>query len=236
MQGKQQQLESLLEPESDTAQAKLRWDAAQAQTGKAAEASRVLRDAQTQDKTLLETAHKKQSTFQARTDCAPAGDEDFAEQLARTGLRLPALDGDNLETQERDASAALHTKTAEAAKRLNSLHTDILRQMGRAKAEDRGALADHGQEVEALSHYLQRLQTLEEEALPQKRQRFQEYLNETSQQGVDTLLNGIAAQVADIEERIAQLNRTLQRVDFQPGRYLQLEPCAVIHQSLQDLT
>ena len=105
-------------------------------------------------------------------------------------------------------------------------HQNTLRQL----------LADHGQEVEAWPHYLQRLQTLEEEALPQKRQRFQEYLNETSQQGVDTLLNGIAAQVADIEERIAQLNRTLQRVDFQPGRYLQLEPRAVIHQSLQDLT
>jgi len=107
--------------------------------------------------------------------------------------------------------------------------------MGKAKHEDRGALADHGPEVEALPHYLQRLQALEEEALPHKRQRFQEYLNNTSQQGVDTLLNGIAAQVTDIEERIAQLNETLQRVDFQPGRYLQLEPRAVVHQSLQEL-
>ena len=41
--------------------------------------------------------------------------------------------------------------------------------------------------------------------------------------------------MADIEERIAQLNQTLQRVDFQPGRYLQLEPRAVVHQSLQEL-
>ena len=236
LQQKQQQLKALLEPASDTAQAKLRWEAAQAQTGQAAEALRTLQTAQTQDETLLKDAHKKHSVFQARTDGTPSADEDFAAQLARTGHRLPALDGDNLEAQELDASAALHAKTTEASKKLGNLHTEIVRQMGRAKHEDRGALADHGQEVEALSHYLQRLQTLEEEALPQKRQRFQEYLNETSQQGVDTLLNGIAAQVADIEERIAQLNRTLQRVDFQPGRYLQLEPRAVIHQSLQDLT
>ena len=41
--------------------------------------------------------------------------------------------------------------------------------------------------------------------------------------------------MTDIEERIAQLNETLQRVDFQPGRYLQLEPRAVVHQSLQEL-
>ena len=112
---------------------------------------------------------------------------------------------------------------------------DLVRQMGRALAEDRGALADHAQEIEVLPHYLQRLRVLEEEALPQKRQRFQEYLNETSQQGVDTLLNGIATQVADIEDRIARLNETLRRVDFQPGRYLQLEPRTVVHQSLQEL-
>ncbi len=160
---------------------------------------------------------------------------DFAANLARAGHRLPALDGDNLETQERDASATVQAKAAEASKKLNTLHTDIVRQMGKAKREDRGALANHAPEVDAAPHYLQRLQALEEEALPHKRQRFQEYLNNTSQQGVDTLLNGIAAQVTDIEERIAQLNETLQRVDFQPGRYLQLEPRAVVHQSLQEL-
>ena len=43
-------------------------------------------------------------------------DADFAANLASAGHRLPALDGDNLETQERDASATVQTKTAEASK------------------------------------------------------------------------------------------------------------------------
>ena len=238
-QHKAQQLQALLHPGSDTAQAKHRWDAAQAHTRAAEEQLRELQTAQTQDDTLRAAAQKKHSAYQARSagGAVVAADlaADFAANLARAGHRLPALDGDNLETQERDASATVQAKAAEASKKLNTLHTDIVRQMGKAKHEDRGALADHGPEVEALPHYLQRLQALEEEALPHKRQRFQEYLNNTSQQGVDTLLNGIAAQVTDIEERIAQLNETLQRVDFQPGRYLQLEPRAVVHQSLQEL-
>ena len=238
-QHKAQQLQALLHPGSDTAQAKHRWDAAQAHTRAAEEQLRELQTAQTQDDTLRAAAQKKHSAYQARSagGAVVAADlaADFAANLARAGHRLPALDGDNLETQERDASATVQAKAAEASKKLNTLHTDIVRQMGKAKHEDRGALADHGPEVEALPHYLQRLQALEEEALPHKRQRFQEYLNNTSQQGVDTLLNGIAAQVTDIEERIAQLNDTLQRVDFQPGRYLQLEPRAVVHQSLQEL-
>ncbi|MFN7043075.1 MAG: ATP-binding protein [Acidovorax temperans] len=235
LQHKEQQLQDLLHPDSDTAQAQQRWEAAQVQTSEAEEQLRTLQSAQTQDETLHTAAQKRHSAYQMRTAGAPVENEDFAAQLTSAGHRLPPLDGDNLEAQERDASATLQAKTTEASKKLGTLHTDIVRQMGKAKAEDRGALADHAQEVEALPHYLQRLQVLEEEALPHKRQRFQEYLNNTSQQGVDTLLNGIAAQVADIEERIAKLNDTLKRVDFQPGRYLQLEPRAVVHQSLQEL-
>jgi len=235
LQHKEQQLQALLHPDSDTAQAQQRWEAAQTQTRAAEAQLRHLQTAQTQDETLRAAAQKQHAAYQARSTDTFAIDADFAAQLARAGHRLPLLDGDNLEAQERDAGTAVQAKAAEASKKLNTLHTDIVRQMGKAKAEDRGALADHAQEVDALPHYLQRLQVLEEEALPHKRQRFQEYLNNTSQQGVDTLLNGIAAQVADIEERIAQLNQTLQRVDFQPGRYLQLEPRAVVHQSLQEL-
>ena len=239
LQHKTQQLQALLHPESDTALARKRWDEAQEQT-RAAEAQwRELQTAQTQDDTLWAAAQKKHSAYQARSAGGALIDADFAAdfaaRLASAAHRLPPLDGDNLEAQERDAGTAVQAKAAEASKKLNTLHTDIVRQMGKAKAEDRGALADHAQEVDALPHYLQRLQVLEEEALPHKRQRFQEYLNNTSQQGVDTLLNGIAAQVADIEERMAQLNDTLKRVDFQPGRYLQLEPRAVVHQSLQEL-
>ncbi len=239
LQHKTQQLQALLRPESDTAQAQKRWDEAQEQTRAVEAQLRDLQTAQTQDDTLRAAAQKKHSAYLARSAGAAVIEADFAAdfaaRLANAGHRLPPLDGDNLEAQERDASNAVQAKAAEANKKLNTLHTDIVRQMGKAKGEDRGALADHAQEVDALPHYLQRLQVLKEEALPHKRQRFQEYLNNTSQQGVDTLLNGIAAQVADIEERIAQLNDTLKRVDFQPGRYLQLEPRAVVHQSLQEL-
>lgn len=236
LQHKTQQLQALLHPESDTALARKRWDEAQEQTRAAEGLLRELQTAQTQDDTLRATAQKKHSAYLARCAGGALIDADFAAKLASAAHPLPAIDGDNLEAQERDATNAVQAKAAEASKRLNTLHTDIVRQMGKAQAEDRGALGDHAQEVDALPHYLQRLQVLEEEALPHKRQRFQEYLNNTSQQGVDTLLNGIAAQVADIEERIAQLNQTLQRVDFQPGRYLQLEPRAVVHQSLQELS
>ncbi|MBQ0132741.1 MAG: hypothetical protein KBT18_11375 [Comamonas sp.] len=237
LQHKQQQLQALLNPQSDTAQAKQQWETAQQQATLAEDDWRTLENAQTQDAIYLQAAQQKRSALQARLLPTMAVDDDFPQQLAEhTGKRWPALHGDNLDTQERDAANALQAKINETTKKRASLHNEIIRQMGKARHEDRGALADHAPELEVLPQFLQRLQVLEEEALPQKRQRFQDYLNETSQQGVDTLLNGIVAHVADIEDRIARLNETLKRVDFQPGRYLQLEPRAVVHQSLQNLT
>src|SRR5690606_23197849 len=104
---KEQQLQALLHPQSDAAQAQQRWEAAQTQTREAEGQLRELQTAQTQDATLLDTARKKHGAFQARAAGTTATDEDVAEQLARLGRRLPPLDGDNLEAQEREAGAAL---------------------------------------------------------------------------------------------------------------------------------
>ena len=74
-------------------------------------------------------------------------------------------------------------------------------------------------EIDDIPHYLNRLRVLTEEALPEKRTRFLEYLNRSSDQGVTQLLAGIAEEVDAIEQRIRELNQTLVKVDFRSGRY-----------------
>jgi uncharacterized protein YPO0396 len=252
--------DALLNPHSDTAQAKARWEAASGQTGQADD---TLRGLETQHATAQEAhrqAQKKQQEYATRmaeqaaataslpatamalaaatTHTATGGSASQADTLLP--LLMPAFDPtsltcDTLETQERQSLAQANQQVQSLSKQQADLHKDIIRQMGRAQKEDRGTLAEQTQEVEALAHYLERLRVLEEEDLPAKRARFQEYLNNASEQGVNTLLRGIDAQVAEISERIADLNRTLQRVDFQPGRTLQLDPQPVVHPVLQDL-
>jgi uncharacterized protein YPO0396 len=107
--------------------------------------------------------------------------------------------------------------------------------MANAKRVDTGALAEAGTEIQDVPAYLERLRALTEEALPEKLQRFLNYLNQSSDQGVTQLLSDIDNEVSMIEERIADLNRTLRRVDFQPGCYLRLEPQRVVHESLRTL-
>lgn len=228
----QARLAALLDPQSDTAQAQARHEQAAQVRAALEEARRQLDQRQAAQQLELRQAHLQHERCAARVP----GDEPTAQQDAalRRWLRITP-DCEQLQEQERQAQQRAAEQLAQQQRRLAELHKDIIRQMARAQKEDRGALADQPQEVPALAPYLQRLQSLEEEALPEKRQRFQDYLNQASDQGVSTLLGGIDAQVDVIVERLAQLNQTLARVDFHSGRYLQLHPQPIVHPSLQEL-
>ena len=232
----QQRLAALLDPHSDTAQAKTRWEAAKGLNSQADAALRTLEQQRAAMQANHHHAEKQQASCTGRLAEQPSGAPLLdAHSLSLLPSALPALDCDQLDTQERKALADLRQHLERHSSQLAELHKDIIRQMARAQKEDRGALAEELQEVAALSAYLERLRVLEEEDLPAKRARFQDYLNAASDQGVSTLLSGIDAQVAEITERLDRLNDTLARVDFQQGRYLQLAPQPVVHPVLQDL-
>ena len=228
----QARLAALLDPQSDTVQAQARYEQASQARAALEDARRQLDQRQAAQQVEQRHAHEQQERYAARVQ----GDEPAPQQDAalRRWLQVEP-DCAQLQEQERQAQQRAAEQVAQQQRRLAELHKDIIRQMAKAQKEDRGALTDQAQEVEALPQFLQRLRQLEEEALPEKRQRFQEYLNQASDQGVSTLLRGIEAQVAEITERIAQLNQTLARVDFHSGRYLQLDPQPIVHASLQQL-
>ena len=213
--------------------AKARWEAAHAQAQAAAAALLQHQTAQAATQTRRDNAQARQAEYAQRLSAD--GTDASAHHAAIAALLAEPPSCERLDAQERQAQAQASAQVDKQAAQLNALRQELIRQMGRAHKEDRGALADQPQEVEALAPYLERLRVLEEEALPEKRQRFQDYLNSASDQGVSTLLSGIEAQVTEITERIADLNETLARVDFQSGRYLQLAPQPVIHPSLQAL-
>ncbi len=232
----QERLAALLDPQSDTAQAKARWETAKGISSQADAALRKLEQQRAAVQANHDHAQKQQASCAARLAEQPTdAPQPDAHSLSLLPSALPALDCDQLDTQERKALTDLRLLLEELTRQLNDLHSDIIRQMARAQKEDRGALTQELQEVAALSAYLERLRVLEEEDLPAKRTRFQDYLNAASDQGVSTLLSGIDAQVAEITERLDRLNDTLARVDFQQGCYLQLDPQKVIHPVLQDL-
>lgn len=153
-------------------------------------------------------------------------------------MYFPALAADQLndiQDVERTCIQALSSEIDALKSKINSLALALIKGMSDAKKEDAGALSEVGRELEDIPHYLERLRILTEEALPEKLKRFLEYLNRSSDDGVTQLLSYIDSEVSVIEERLEDLNSTMRRVDFQPGRYLQLNPQKVIHESVRTL-
>jgi uncharacterized protein YPO0396 len=136
---------------------------------------------------------------------------------------------------ERRYSKEIESQLEEQFIRDADIEQQLVRKMEIAKRVDTGALIEVSSRIDEVPVYLERLRVLTEEALPEKRTRFLEYLNRSSDQGVTQLLASIDEEVDAIEERIAELNHTLVKVDFRSGRYLQLLPQRMKDERLRSL-
>ena len=172
---------------------------------------------------------------QARQLAPALGLEAFDREIVAGLPGLEAAQAAELAALQRDAQQVLHQAAEAAQAELSSLAQQLVRQMSQARRVDTGELADAGTDLFDLPAYLERLRVLEHEALPEKQQRFQAYLNQSSEQGINQLLSDVDNEVSAIEDRIEDLNLTLARVEFQPGAHLQLVTRRIAHQSLRDL-
>lgn len=233
LENQRNRLEAIIDPNSSTAKAKVKYE----------EADKRLKEIREELKKLegkrggLEERRKVAFTYQQSAfNRIGDGLTDEGRQLAND--RLPGINADDLENLS-DIERAERVRIEEITKDMEGtsqkLQRQLVGQMAAARNLDTGAFSEVGTDLQDIPHYLERLRVLNEEALPEKLQRFLNYLNESSDQGVTQLLVGIDNEVARIEERIADLNNTLLRVDFQPGRYLRLEPQKVVHERLRAL-
>lgn len=229
----QQRLQALTAPGSDIHDARERW-------GKAAEIVSDLRarateitGAKAKLESLIERARAEQTKAFRRIG---KGLTDAEHTLATESLIAPTwAQLEDLPEIERKAAAEMDGKVTAESNKLSATEKTLVRTMSDARKVDTGALSEVGTDIQDIEKYLERLRVLTEEALPEKLDRFQKYLNQSSDQGVTRLLSDIDNHVSMIEERIEDLNATLRRVDFQPQRYLRLQPARVTHDSLRDL-
>jgi uncharacterized protein YPO0396 len=233
LQSLEQRLGALDAPGSDTELARVRWQEEDSRLG-----GLRIKD--------IELA-KKKAEFE--TKCANARNEQqkafrrigeglTEEQRVRADRYFTEPSADALaalDEIERQAAATIQETVQSAERRLAETEQTLIRAMEKAQKADTGALSEVGTDIVDTDKYLERLRQLTQEALPEKLQRFLDYLNQSSDQGVTQLLSEIENQVSMIEERIEDLNATLRRVDFQPERYLKLQPVRVTHDSLREL-
>ena len=221
------------DPDSDLEQARQRWLQAQALGKRLSRAWAEKRAEHTSEEKQRNRVERRKE--QALQDIGPGLESEERHWLDER-LTLPEeADWDALQQGEKNHLQAVHEAINALDEKLKQCESNLVRQMGKAKHEDTGALAEVGTELRDIEEYRNRLHMLIQEALPEKEQHFLGYLRHSSDQGVTQLLSSVAHEVAAIEERIEELNATMQRVDFQPGRYLRLQPQRVQHASIREL-
>lgn len=226
-------LQTLLSPDSDAEQAHQTWQDAK---GSHVILAEQLKDHEVHFLTIGNELDQANRQRQKSFNRIGQGLTEAEWQLVNSILKIPQPDQlEELDEHERAASKAIQSDL----NKLNSAVADSENKLGKfmmtAQRVDTGALVEAGTELQDIQAYLDRLILLIEEALPEKLQRFIAYLNQSSDQGVTQLLSNIENEVAVIGERIEDLNETMRRVDFQPQRYLRLDPQRIVHESLRTL-
>ncbi|MES9882901.1 MAG: SbcC/MukB-like Walker B domain-containing protein, partial [Sedimenticola sp.] len=226
----QQQLVQLQDPDSDAARAKELWQEAKGKLSRCqqqlVESEQAWSGLQAQMKRAIE---KGEQLFRRMGSGLVVADR----ALANARFTAPGINElESLDAKELEATNRLQKNLNTANSALSSSINKLIRLMATARQVDTGALAEAGTEIQDIPNYLLQLKQLTREALPEKVERFLEYLNKSSDEGVTQLLANIDNQVSIIEERIEDLNQTMIKVDFQAGCYLHLQPHRVIHETL----
>ncbi len=226
-------LQSLLDPNSDAARAKNEYDVENAK----------LR--QLKDKIKKHENHFAKLEFQyaeAETKRNEAneriGSGLTTDELAFAKSEMPIhseVNAKKVDSVERTTAKSVDDALDKQRREVGECERQLIHLMEAAKRTDTGALADVGADLQDIDDYLERLRVLNEEALPEKRERFREYLKRSSGQGVTQLLASINEEVDAIKQRLGELNQTLVKVDFRSGRYLQLKPQGIKHERLRSL-
>ena len=225
-----ERLLSIVVPDSETAKARQCWESAKQQLEK------IQTDKENSSVSYRVAENKLKDARNQRAEAFNAvgeGLSDEEQSVADEYFTVPELN--SLNVQKQDAVTELNKAQSDSQDKRSNHETQLVRHMEKARKVDTGALVEVGTELEDLPEYIKRLRVLTEEALPEKLARFKKYLIHSSDQGVTQLLRSVDSEVDRIRFRIEELNKTMTRVDFQPGRYLRLNPQPVVHESLQTL-
>jgi len=161
----------------------------------------------------------------AEPDCASA-QEHFAKLtsvLAKAGLKLPAA-AQSCDKAEADATRVL----ADIAERRGRQRSQLAGRVAGLMSAFRGLYpaetAELDASVEAAAGFRELHTRLTQDDLPRFQQQFKNYLNQNTIRDIATFQSQLNRQAELIRERVSTINDSLVDVDYNPGRYIRLEP------------
>jgi uncharacterized protein YPO0396 len=180
---------------------------------------------------VLREAHQ----ILAEDACEPARGQFAAigDMLARVGQTAPgtAAACDRAETT---AGAEFTMLTARRGDRLSRLSHKIVASMGEFRRQYPVETTELDDSLDSADGYRELHGRLTGDDLPRFRQQFKTYLNQNTIRDIAGFQSQLNKQAELIRERIATINSSLVGVDYNPGRYIRLEPLPSPHGDIRD--
>lgn len=170
---------------------------------------------------------QREQALAIRDDPALALESRHFERLAV--LSGPALEGrppltvESCEARERDMREWLQNRIDRQEQQSKRLRDSIIDAMRRYHTDYPLDTQEVDVAVEAADEYQAMLAKLAADDLPRFEVRFKELLNENTIREVANFQSQLARERETIRERIARINGSLTEIDYNPGRYIELE-------------
>ncbi len=134
------------------------------------------------------------------------------------------LSVESCDNRESDFRKWLQDRIDAEDKRIERLREKIIKAMSEFRHEYPLDTAEVDAGIEALDEYRKMLLALQADDLPRFEARFKELLNENTIREIANFQSQLFRERETIKERIDRINASLIQIDYNPGRYILLEP------------
>jgi uncharacterized protein YPO0396 len=135
---------------------------------------------------------------------------------------------------ENAAGATITDLVSRRSDRMNRLATTIVRAMGEFRRQYPVETNELSDSVESADGYRELHNRLINDDLPRFTEQFKTYLNQNTIRDIAGFQSQLSKQADLIRDRIDTINASLVDVDYNPGRYIRLEPLQSPHADIRD--
>jgi uncharacterized protein YPO0396 len=172
-----------------------------------------------------DTESLRRQTLALVGDAPASGELQQRLNAIRTGaLGEHQLTVESCDNREQDVRSWLQSHIDAEQKKLERLSEKIIKAMSTFKEEFKLETAEIDASLEAAFEYRKLLDQLHRDDLPRFEARFKELLNVNTINEIANFNGQLARERETIKERIAHINGSLTKIDYNPGRYIVLEP------------
>lgn len=216
-------------------------DVARSQLKEAEERQREAQDKRVAVTIKIETAEELRTSSRSAAEATPIDDARMAHlnawRTAASGEHQ--LSVESCDNREQDVRKWLQERIDAEDKRLTRLTERIINAMRGFKEEFKAESVEMDVSVDALGEYERALDNLNRDDLPRFETRFKELLNVNTINEIANFNAQLARERETIKERVDLINRSLEAIDYNPGRFIKLvaqpSPDAELRDFQQDL-